>query len=197
MIILLNGASSSGKSSIAKELQFIFDDLFLGMSIDKFMSMVPSNPQSLGAKSAEMWSWEKSSDDRGELMTLNVSPRGKSYILGMYECVRIMAARGFDIIVDDVCLDVELLQQIATMLSQFKVYFIGVTCQLHVLEERERSRGNRIINSARSQHGVVHRFYKYDVTVDTSETSAHDCALHIKTYIEKNSNPQAFSWNFA
>jgi chloramphenicol 3-O phosphotransferase len=192
MIILLNGASSSGKSSIAKELQLIFDDLFLGMGCDKFMSMVPSNYQGVGAQSKSMWSWKKASSNHGELMTLNVGPRGKTYILTMYECIGLMAERGFNVIVDDVCLDAILLKQVAAKLNTFDVYFVGVTCQLPVLEERERSRGNRIIGSARGQHNIVHNCYEYDLMVDTSEASSHDCALQIKTFVEKNSKPQAF-----
>jgi len=86
------------------------------------MSMVPSKFQGFGAKSAQMWSWEKSFDNKSELLTLKVGPLGKSYILGMYECVEIMAKRSFNVIVDDVCLDAELLKQIATKLSKFKVY---------------------------------------------------------------------------
>lgn len=192
MIILLNGASSAGKSTILKELQVVFDDLFLGMSVDKFMSMVPPNHQGFGSKAAQMWSWEQSFDQQGELMTLKVGPLGKSYILGMYECIRVMAERGFNVIVDDVCLDAELLRQIATQLAQFKVYFIGITCELPILEERERLRGNRVIHSARSQHGVVHSFCEHDLIIDTSKTSARDCALKIKTFVEENPTPQAF-----
>jgi chloramphenicol 3-O phosphotransferase len=192
MIILLNGASSAGKSSIAKELQIVFEDLFLGMSVDKFLSMVPSNYQGFGVNAAQMWRWEKSFDDYGELMTLKVGPRGQSYVLGMYDCVKVMAERGFNVIVDDVCLDPELLKQCVAKLRVFKIYFIGVTCQLNVLEERERLRGNRVINSARGQHGVVHRSYEYDLMVDTSQTSACDCALQIKAFVEKNPEPQAF-----
>ncbi|MCK4265228.1 hypothetical protein KAW80_02620 [Candidatus Babeliales bacterium] len=46
MIILLNGVTSSDKSSIAKELQVLFDVLNIGC--DKFMSMVPSQYQGFG-----------------------------------------------------------------------------------------------------------------------------------------------------
>ncbi len=192
MIILLNGASSAGKSSIAKELQLIFDDLFLGMGCDKFMSMVPSTHQHVETTAIEMWNWEQGFDNRGEFLTLNVGPRGKTYILTMYECIGLMAERGFNVIVDDVCLDASLLKQVAAKLSPFDVYFIGITCQLPILEERELLRGNRIIGSARGQHNVVHSCYEYDLTIDTSKTSTRDCALQIKTFIEKNPQPQAF-----
>lgn len=192
MIILLNGASSAGKSSIMKELQVLFDDLFLGMGCDKFMSMVPSSKQGFGVKATQMWIWEKSSDSSGALLTLNVGPRGKLYILGMYDCIKIMAERGFNIIIDDVCLDAELMKQIAANLNQFKIYFVGVMCRVDILEQREYLRGNRIIGSARGQYDIVHSAYSYDITVDTSETSALDCALQIKEFIEKNPEPYAF-----
>ena len=192
MIILLNGASSAGKSSIAKELQLILDDLFLNMSMDKFMSMVPVEYQGMGIKAAPMWSWEKSFDDKGELLKLKLGDKGKSYVLGVYESVVIMAKRKFNIIVDDVCLDKKLLQQIAVKLSPFKVYFIGVSCKIDILEKRERLRGNRVINTARAQHNIVHCNYSYDFMVDTSENSAKNCALQIKEFIKENSDPQAF-----
>lgn len=195
MIILLNGATSAGKSSIVKELQLVFDDLFLGMNVDKFLSMVPSKYQGFGAKAKQMWCWEKSSDTNGELVKLNMGARGNSYVLGIYECVKIMAKRNFNIIVDDVCLDEKLMKQIAANLNQFKIYFVGVMCNLDILEQRERSRGNRVIGSARGQHNVVHSFYEYDVTVDTSQTSSRDCALQIKEFVENNPNPQVLkSW---
>jgi chloramphenicol 3-O phosphotransferase len=190
MIILLNGASSAGKSSIAQELQIMFDELFLSMGCDKFMSMVPANIQMHTIN--DMWTWNKSYNAHGELMKLNVGQRGKTYILAMYECIELMAHRGFNIIVDDVCLDIDLLKHIATTLSSCDVYFIGVYCQLPVLEERERLRGNRVIHSARGQYEIVNHCYEYDTMVDTTETSAHDCALHIKTFIDKNPKPKAF-----
>lgn len=193
MIILLNGASSAGKTSITKELQTMFDDVFLNMGIDKFMSPVPANHHET---ERQLWHWEKEFDSQSEVAKLTIGPRGKSYIEGMYDCVNIMAHRGFNIIIDDVCLDAALLKQAAGKLQQFTVYFIGVTCELSTLEKRELTRGNRVIHSARGQYNVVHRPYYYDLTVDTTTTCPRECALHIKAFIEKNQNPIAFNQFF-
>ncbi|WP_425264034.1 phosphotransferase-like protein, partial [Vibrio parahaemolyticus] len=46
-VIILNGASSSGKSSIAKELQSILPRNYLHIGIDTFISMMPEKSNSL------------------------------------------------------------------------------------------------------------------------------------------------------
>jgi chloramphenicol 3-O phosphotransferase len=53
---------------------------------------------------------------------------------------------------------------------------VGVLAPLHVLEEREKARGNRIAGEARAQVDVVHREIEYDLTVDTSCQSPEECA---------------------
>jgi chloramphenicol 3-O-phosphotransferase len=60
---MLNGASSFGKSSIVKELQGVFDELFLNMGIDKFMGMVQPEYQGFGKKAESMWTWETVQDE--------------------------------------------------------------------------------------------------------------------------------------
>ncbi len=42
-IILLNGASSAGKSSIVRALQTILDEAYLEAGIDKFLFMLPTD----------------------------------------------------------------------------------------------------------------------------------------------------------
>lgn len=37
---------------------------------------------------------------------------------------------------------------------------------------------------------MVHSFYEYGVTIDTSQTSSRDCTLQIKEFVENNPNPQ-------
>jgi chloramphenicol 3-O phosphotransferase len=49
----------------------------------------------------------------------------------------------------------------------------------HILEERERVRGNRIVGEARAQVGVIHHGVAYDLTVDTSRQSPEECAGEI------------------
>lgn len=47
-LIFLNGPSSAGKSSIARELQHCLDDYYLYLGIDTFIAMMPENANALG-----------------------------------------------------------------------------------------------------------------------------------------------------
>ena len=40
-VIILNGVSSSGKTTLAKAIQNAFDELYIRLSIDDFVSMMP------------------------------------------------------------------------------------------------------------------------------------------------------------
>ena len=56
------------------------------------------------------------------------------------------------------------------------MFRVGVFCPLHVLEARERARGDRIMGRARGLVGIVHGFCDYDVEVDTCAMDAGTCA---------------------
>jgi len=50
---------------------------------------------------------------------------------------------------------------------------------LHVLQERETARGNRIAGEARAQVDAIHHGIEYDLIVDTSVQSPEECARSI------------------
>ncbi|ASA57741.1 phosphotransferase-like protein [Vibrio gazogenes] len=59
-VIILNGASSSGKSSIARELQAILPRNDLHIGIDTFISMMPEKSNSLDCSNkseATLYNW--------------------------------------------------------------------------------------------------------------------------------------------
>jgi len=79
-------------------------------------------------------------------------------------------------------------------LRGFRVYFVGVRCNLGVLEARELARGDRLPNLARPQHSAVHRGPRhYDLEVDTSAASPYDLATSIVSFTQQNSRPESFN----
>ena len=70
------------------------------------------------------------------------------------------------------------------LLSEFHLFFVGVLAPLHVLEARERQRGDRMIGLARWQYARVHEGMKYDLEVDTSSANPTECAELIKLTFE-------------
>jgi chloramphenicol 3-O phosphotransferase len=70
------------------------------------------------------------------------------------------------------------------LLAGFALFTVGVFAPLDVLEARERERGDRTIGLARWQYDRVHTGKSYDLEVDTSRTSAMECAKTIQRKFE-------------
>jgi len=60
------------------------------------------------------------------------------------------------------------LNDIAVLLADFDLFFVGVHCDIDELERREIARKNRIIGEARDHFDVIHTFCNYDFEVDST-----------------------------
>ena len=174
-IILLNGVGSSGKSSIAKNLQKIASKPFLHIQMDEFCAMLPEVLQD----HSDGFAFEETSENGKPLVVIRTGPVGEQALRGMRHAIAAMAAQGNNLIVDDVMLDNER-EDYEALLSGFEIFFVGVFAPLEVLEARERERGDRLIGLARWQYGRVHRGKKYDLEIDSGSLSPLECAALIK-----------------
>jgi chloramphenicol 3-O phosphotransferase len=92
------------------------------------------------------------------------------------------------VIVDDVFLDASESQaRLRTALEGLSVFWVGVRCRPEVAEARELLREGRVRGMARDQAERVHAGVRYDMVVDTTETSAGDCALAIEAMVRSSS----------
>lgn len=79
-------------------------------------------------------------------------------------------------------------------LADLPLYFIGVQCDLAVLEARELARGDRFLNSARPQHAAVHAAPRhYDLLVDTTRAGPYELAARIIGHIAAQPTPTGFA----
>ena len=170
-IVFLNGTSSSGKSSIARELLDVLDDgVFFHLAVDAFNAM--RSKRALGA--AE----------------LDVALRRTR--MGFHRSVAAMAEAGNDIVVDHVLSEQWRLLDCLRVLRPEDVLFVGVHCPLDELARRERARGDRPPGLAAQQYDRVHRHADYDLECDTSTTDARECARLIKEFLPHRPTPTAF-----
>ncbi|QHE62469.1 AAA family ATPase [Rossellomorea vietnamensis] len=172
-MIILNGGSSSGKTTLAKCLQHSFSEPWLRFSID---DLIESMPDAMLKKDSGIKLNEDGSVSPGtEFRELEAA-----WMHGIGE----MARRGAKIIIDDVFLSgLEGRQTWETALEGLQVLWVGVFCDSSVAAAREKERGDRIEGMAVSQATIVHKGMNYDVAVDTSKSSAEECIRLIKQQV--------------
>lgn len=174
-IIILNGAGSAGKSSIARALQEITDMPFLLVAMDAFIDMLPASYWG----HPEGFVFEPASSPYGPAVAIRTGSVGARTLAGMRRAVAALAGAGNNLIVDEVMLCGEW-EDYKLLLAGFDVSLVSVFAPLAVLEERERQRGDRMIGLARWQFDRVHQGLTYDLKVDTSKATPAECALKIK-----------------
>jgi chloramphenicol 3-O phosphotransferase len=176
-VILLNGTSSAGKTTLAKSLQQIMDAPYLHVPIDSFEDMM-SGREKTGEPGSCLW-----------------QPVFNRMLSGFHYSVAALAAAGSNLIVDHLLIQgvepYNWLQECLDLLAPFTVYFIGVHCPLDELRRRELARGDRGEGQAERQLSQVHQHGVYDLELDTSVLSAKQCAFKIKELVEHDAHPQA------
>ncbi|WP_260848656.1 chloramphenicol phosphotransferase CPT family protein [Streptomyces sp. SLBN-118] len=170
MIIFLNGTSSSGKSSIAKELLAVLDETCFHMPVDAFHAM----------------------RSRHELTEEQLHVVLRHTWMGFHRAVAGMAAAGNTVVVDHVLSEPWRLRDCLALFPPQDVVLVGVHCPLPELERREQARGDRPPGLAARQINQVHGHGTYDIECDTGSTSPLDCARQIKTFLPRRPAPTAF-----
>src|SRR6185437_13990587 len=174
-VIVLNGGSSSGKSSIARALQEILPGLWLTFGTDVLAEALPG----------------RGDDPRSGLVlepdgTVTVKPEFRAIEQIWYEGLAVMARRGALLILDEVFLAGGAGQQrLRGLLDGLDVLWAGVHCDPRVAASREADRPERVRGMAMSQAVAVHTGVVYDVGVDTTECSAVACARLIAKAVER------------
>jgi chloramphenicol 3-O phosphotransferase len=174
-VIVLNGGSSSGKSSIAACLQRRLEGTWLTLGIDDLIRALSHGTTDSTAGGALEFTSAGS-------IVVRAAFRGAQ--TGWYEGLGAMARVGTSLIIDEVFLDGGNSQaRLRIALEGLPVLWVGVRCQGEVAEARELQRSDRHIGLARDQAERVHRGVVYDVVVDTSATAPDTCAMAIMTWL--------------
>jgi chloramphenicol 3-O phosphotransferase len=181
--IVLNGASSSGKSSIAGELQRRWPGPLQVSGIDTFLACQSAAFFGLGVV-APGFSWlPEPAADGSPAYRIEVGPTGSAVLQAAQAFWRACASLGLDQVIDDVWLTREQVSGLGSSLAGRPTCYVGVRCPLEELERRERERGDRTLGTARGQYGVVHSWGRYDIEVDTSRQTSRECAEAIVSFL--------------
>lgn len=167
-VIVLNGGSSSGKSSILRCLKYLLlPSPWLNFGLDDLMAPLPLSMLRFG--------------QQGEvILGEGFHEVQRAWMAG----IATMAKEGALIIIDDVFLDGTTSQErVRGHLEGLKVLWVGVRCAPETAAAREIARGDRVIGMAASQAEAVHKGVIYDIEVDTTKTESLDCARKIAAQV--------------
>jgi chloramphenicol 3-O phosphotransferase len=191
-VIVINGPSASGKSSIQKKIQENFDEPYLALGIDSlFDNPLPDyyglkgvHPKgSFAEKDIRYIEVEKI--DGQNSIKLYIGPIGRKVISGMHYSIAAYAKQGNNVVVDYISYEKDWPRELEKALSGVQVYYIGIKYPLEIIEARESKRATSPVGHARSHFTSVHEGFKYDLIIDDHELSAEKISLLIKEIVVK------------
>ncbi len=162
MIVVLNGAPRSGKSSIAEAIQERFEGIWMNAGVDVARRMTPARLQpGIGLRPGE--------PDH------QVAPHVQLLYAALWETVLAHERLGLNVAVDVGIYDDGVAADARRLLGDAPVLWVGVRCPLEVLE----ARGGKA-----RWHDVVHTQLDYDLEVDTSQLTPDQCAAAIAARLD-------------
>ena len=166
-VILLNGPSSSGKSTLSRALQAQLREKtgkeYAILSIDDFMKLTTQ----------ETIYEDDVFEISGEMCEAALE--------------RLKTADG--VIVDHVITSARIFRQFLEMLRAYPLLLVHVACPLEELKRRENARGDRHPGSAEDSYTYLYPQAGYDLTVDTFSHTAKQCAAQIAEFCMKALEP--------
>lgn len=153
-VIVLNGASSSGKSSVARRIQALVGLPFLLFSGDQLITaeVVPARRDPTGP-----FAWAE-----------QMRPR---FFDGFHRCIPALAVAGNNVLVEHVVEHRSWRAQLDQLLAGHDVFWVGVDCDLAEIDRREIARGDRSRGEGRAhvERDRIHEHGTYDLRIDTTE----------------------------
>ncbi|MEX2393314.1 MAG: AAA family ATPase [Actinomycetota bacterium] len=186
-IILLNGVSSAGKSTVADALDRTLNGVWMHTGVDMWLETVRGSLEGERLLSVEV------TGDPPRVSAFGLTSVGFRVLGSTYHAYAALARLGNDVIIDDVIFDARVLREAVRALTGVPVLFVGVRCPIGVAEEREAVRGDRRPGLARIQDDLVHAHGTYDLEIDTSATAPEVNAELIKVRLEEGPEPVAFA----
>jgi chloramphenicol 3-O phosphotransferase len=164
--VVLNGPSSVGKSTLARGLQVELDEVWFVLAVDMFIAQLPL-----------------------ETHQLQIAEELNRILEGIHRAMSAIARAGNRVIIDHVLSIPGSAADLRRALEGLSTLWVGLTCDLAVLEHREAQR-DRETGTARNQLGSVHdEINDYDIMVDTGILSPAETVDIVKATLEAAAEP--------
>ncbi len=159
-IIFLNGVTSTGKTTIVDALQERRDVFFYVVANDLFQEMV-------GEQYLQENYWKYLSE----------------VIIMMYHTAKLYSDMGKNVLIDGILVEREEIkphyQQFMEIMKDSPLEIVEVYCPIEICRQRNIDRGDRYESQSDEQAELMSKDIAYSLRVDTSISSAEECAEQI------------------
>jgi len=172
-IILINGASSAGKSTLARALQAELEEPFWHYSIDHLRAagVLPTD-----RFTAKEFDW------------VSLRP---AFFEGFHVSLAAFAGAGNNLIVEHIVETEAWMNRLLDLLLPFDVFFIGLHCPLPELLRREAGRSDKSRAEAQTDYEMVHNHCQYDLELTSTNPVERLIELALPAW-RKRTSPSAF-----
>jgi chloramphenicol 3-O phosphotransferase len=191
--IIINGGSSTGKTSLGKALQHELTQPYLLMGIDLFWFTMPEKQIDLDTVDPEFYTWTQETKDNVPYFRIIPGPILDSMMIARYKAIATYLEDGLNVIADDVIWKRLWLEECLKSLSPYEVYFVGLFCDERILAQREIQRGDRRRGWARGSQIYTHMDTSYDLRIDNSDLTPQQEAKLLAEKLTNGLKPQAFA----
>lgn len=191
-VIIINGGSSAGKTSMALEFQEIETEPFFLLGIDMFWFSMPQKEIDLERVTPQYYRWCQETSPEG-LDYFRILPERllNESMLARYKAITAYLDRGLNVIADEVLWSRDWLLESLRVFKSYTAYYVGIHCSDEELRRREIQRGDRYLGWARGSQIYAHKDALYDLEIDNTTLTPLECAQRIKDLVDSPNPPTA------
>lgn len=165
-IIMLNGTSSVGKTTLVAELRPLLPDTFCYYASDQL------------------------ADEGFRPIAPDARWHGReAFFDGYHRSIAAFASAGLDMLVEHIVEKPSWRADLDRLFLPFDVFWVGLFAPMEEVERRERARGNRTISEAR-EHSGTHDHCTYDFTISTTQPAGAVAAQVIRAWHARSTQPK-------
>jgi chloramphenicol 3-O phosphotransferase len=187
-VVVLNGTSSSGKTSTAEafqELRAQAGEMWVVHALDDFIGKVPRRWVDVGKSAGSLAGDGIRFVRDGDRTNVEIGEQGRRLMRAYRRSVRETALAGVNVIVDEVSLLEPEWLDWCEALDGLGAVWVAVRCDVEVASEREAARGDRVLGLVRGQADVVHRYPAYDLELDTTAMPVDEVVRRLDEFVAK------------
>jgi chloramphenicol 3-O phosphotransferase len=185
-VVVLNGTSSSGKTSTAnafQESRSRAGELWVIIALDDFLAKLPGRWIEVGPWVGSLAEDGVRLERDGDRANFHIGEHARRLMHAYRRSVGEIARAGINVVVDEVLLQEDDWHGWCGTLEGLDAVWVAVRCDLEVAARREAARGDRALGLVRGQAEVVHRFPRYDLELDTTATPVAEVARRLEEYV--------------